>query len=135
MRASAIVIGGFAFSSAVAGAQGLLLAQRPRPILSSATINTLRTISSLGADCALASFVCAPMTSMTATSPRIGYGIRIRTPRGSCERSILRADRQFLGREQRDHAAALVGDHHLFLDARRGVAVGRRAVGLDCEHH
>ena len=32
--------------------------------------------------------------------------------------SILVADRQLLGGEQRDDAAALVGDDHLFLDAR-----------------
>jgi hypothetical protein len=31
---------------------------------------------------------------------------------------ILRRDRQFLSREQRDQAAAFVGDHDLFLDAR-----------------
>jgi len=53
----------------------------------------------------------------------------------SSEPSIFRRDRQLLGREQRDHAAALVGDHDLFLDARRRIAVGRRTVGLECEHH
>src|SRR5687767_29106 len=44
-------------------------------------------------------------------------------------------DRQFLRREQRDHAAALVGDHDLFLDARGGIAVFGRAVGFEREHH
>src|SRR5262245_54439654 len=49
--------------------------------------------------------------------------------------SVPMADRQFLGREQRDHAAALVGHHHLLLDAGGGVAVGGGAVGLEREHH
>src|SRR5215831_1731169 len=55
------------------------------------------------------------------------------THRNSSEPSILRRDRQLLGREQRDHAAALVGDYDLFLDACRGIAVGRRAIGLERE--
>ena len=37
---------------------------------------------------------------------------------GSRDRSIPVRDRQLLRREQRDHAAALVGDHDLLLDAR-----------------
>src|SRR5258708_17295892 len=49
--------------------------------------------------------------------------------------SIPVRDRQLLGREQRDHAAALVGDHDLFLDARRRIAVLGGAVGFEREHH
>ena len=49
--------------------------------------------------------------------------------------SVSRRDRQFLGREQRDQRAALVGDHDLLLDARGRIAVGRRALGLEREHH
>ena len=44
-------------------------------------------------------------------------------------------DRQFFGREQRDHPAALVGNHDLFLDACRGIAVLGRAIGFQREHH
>ena len=56
-------------------------------------------------------------------------------PRMPPIRSIAIGDRQLLGREQRDHAAAFVGDHDLFLDAGGGIAVRRRAIGLEREHH
>ena len=50
------------------------------------------------------------------------------SPREPC--SIRIRDRQLLGREAGDHPlAALFGDHDLLLDARRGEAVGGRAVG------
>src|SRR5262249_24097716 len=45
--------------------------------------------------------------------------------------SIARADRQFLGREQRDDLAALVGHDDFLLDARCGIAVGCRTIGLE----
>src|ERR1700687_5805790 len=44
--------------------------------------------------------------------------------------SIFVRDRQFLGREQRDHAATFVGDDDLFLDARGGEAVRGGAIGF-----
>src|SRR5258708_10293202 len=50
-------------------------------------------------------------------------------------RSIPMADGQLLGREQRDHAATRVGHHDLLFDAGGGVAVARRAIGLEREHH
>src|SRR6266481_302197 len=50
-------------------------------------------------------------------------------------RSIPMADGQLLRREQRDHAATLVGHHDLLFDAGGGVAVARRAIGLEREHH
>src|SRR5262249_56837686 len=51
-----------------------------------------------------------------------------------CE-SVTVADRKFLGREQRDHAAALVRHHDLLLDAGGGIAVGGGAIGFEREHH
>src|SRR5215472_4645554 len=59
---------------------------------------------------------------------------------GDCGRcaagnSIPVADGQLLGWEQRDHAATLVGHHDLLLDAGGGVAVARRAIGLEREYH
>src|SRR5215813_13939470 len=49
--------------------------------------------------------------------------------------SILVGDREFLGREQADDPATGVGHHHLFLDARRRIAVRGRAIGLEREYH
>ena len=49
--------------------------------------------------------------------------------------SVPMTDRQFLGREQGDHTATFVGDHHLFLDTCAGEAVGRRAISFQREHH
>src|SRR6516165_1099905 len=51
------------------------------------------------------------------------------------ENSVPMADGQLLGREQRDHAATLVGHHDLLFDAGGGVAVARRAIGFEREHH
>src|SRR5262249_61279671 len=50
-------------------------------------------------------------------------------------RSVSVTDRQFLCREQRDYAAALVGYDHFFLDARSGIAVSGRTIGFQREHH
>src|SRR5205807_2854250 len=50
-------------------------------------------------------------------------------------RSVAVADRQLLGREQGDDPAALVGDDDLLLDAGGGIAVARRTIGLEREHH
>ncbi len=47
----------------------------------------------------------------------------------------LAGDEQLLGREARDHVAAVPRDHDLLLDPRRRAAVGRGAVGLEREHH
>ena len=49
--------------------------------------------------------------------------------------SIAVRDRQFLGREERDHLTALVGDDHFLLDARGRKTVGCRAIGFQREHH
>src|SRR5262249_54654269 len=49
--------------------------------------------------------------------------------------SVAVGDRQLLGRKQRDHAAAVVGDHDLFFDARGRIAVLGRAIGFQREHH
>src|SRR6476659_10987789 len=49
--------------------------------------------------------------------------------------SIPVGNRQLFRREQRNHAAALVRDHDLLLDAGGGVAVSGGAIGLEREHH
>ncbi len=49
--------------------------------------------------------------------------------------SIPMRNRRLLGREQRDHAATLVGDHHLFVNARTGKPVRCRPISLRREHH
>src|SRR5262249_42098654 len=45
------------------------------------------------------------------------------------------ADGQLFRREKRNHAAALVRHHDLLFDAGGGIAVGRRAIRLQREHH
>src|SRR6266853_1949840 len=42
-------------------------------------------------------------------------------------------NRQLLGREQGDHALAVLGHDHLLLDPGRRVTVGRRAIRLEPE--
>src|SRR5438552_13599592 len=44
-------------------------------------------------------------------------------------------DRKLVGREERDDLGAARRHDDFFLDASRGHAVGRRAIGLDGEHH
>jgi hypothetical protein len=49
--------------------------------------------------------------------------------------SVSIGDRQLFGWEERDYRAACVGDNDLFLDAGHRIAIGRRAIGLEREHH
>src|SRR3954453_7140639 len=50
-------------------------------------------------------------------------------------RSVGVGDEQVLGGEEREHLGAVLGEDDLLLDPRGGVAVGRRAVGLEREDH
>src|SRR5919197_3075611 len=58
-----------------------------------------------------------------------------RVGRSMSSRSIGIGDEELLRREERDDAAAVARDHHLLLDARGGMAVARRAIGLGREDH
>src|SRR5215468_229941 len=73
-------------------------------------------------------------TSMASSAPCWWERLRDRGDRMSGY-SIPMADGQLLGREQRDHAATLVGHHDLLFDAGGGVAVACRAIGLEGEYH
>src|SRR5207245_9920084 len=44
-------------------------------------------------------------------------------------------DRKLVGRKERDDLGAARRHDDFFLDASRGYAVGRRAIGFDREHH
>ncbi len=86
------------------------------------------------ANCPLLPAISAPGVLRAPPLPASGERF------GDCGRcaagnSIPVADGQLLGREQRDHAATLVGHHDLLLDAGGGVAVARRAIGLEREYH
>ena len=65
----------------------------------------------------------------TVVSPRRSTA----APKASA--SVPVGDRKLVGREQRDDLRARRRDDDLLLDARRGDAVGGRAVRLDREHH
>jgi hypothetical protein len=48
---------------------------------------------------------------------------------------LAAGDHQVLGREPRDHVAAVCGDDQLLFDSRRRPAVGRGPERLEREHH
>src|SRR5512134_4182778 len=73
------------------------------------------------ADVRVRSSAAAASTTASANSP-----ISAR----STPLSVRVGDRQLLGGIERDDLRALGREHHFLLDARGGVTVGRRAVGL-----
>ena len=90
---------------------------------------------------------CVPGRHARPPSIRLGADERRlrRSPASSGRRPGRRAgrrhgrtssgDEQLLGREAREHLRAGRRDHDLLLDPRSRAAVGRRAVGLEREHH
>src|SRR6266568_5874855 len=109
---------------------------------------------SAAACCAASTAAIASATSASATlvitSPVAGSSTSNRAPdsagtslppmcssvgRSTGTPSVWVGDDEVLGREQRQDARAVLGDHDLLLDAGRREAVRRRAVGLQREHH
>ena len=79
----------------------------------------------------------AESTTASATRGLLRFDVSSRSP-GKPPATVYwppAGDEQLLGREARDHLAAVGGDDELLLDPRRRPAVGRRPEGLEREHH